>query len=222
MATTTPAATPRPRVAEVADYLPFEITGLFYVEGEISGDGGECAGNGYVKLVGSPIGTVPWIAALGLIVVGLGLGFFAFPKAAAASGLAAMSLPPDDLPSAPAPPPPPPPPSSAPSRPACSSRDHHPRRPTAPSRDPRPPPDRGFFAGVLVGLGVVIMLVIYAKAAYTTPWPLLGIVGVSRSSECWWGCSARHRKRAAGPTDPAVAPASGGSDGSSSPGTATA
>jgi hypothetical protein len=104
-------------VAEVADYLPFEITGLFYVEGEISGDGGECAGNGYVKLVGSPVGTVPWIAALGLIVVGLGLGFFAFPKAAAASGLAATPLPPVDQPSAPAPPPPPPPSSSPPPTP---------------------------------------------------------------------------------------------------------
>jgi hypothetical protein len=100
-------------VAEVADYLPFEVTGLFYVEGEISGEGGECAGNGYVKLIGSPIGTVPWIAALGLIVVGLALGFFAFPKAVAASTLPAMSLPPDDVPSAPPPPsssPPPPPP----------------------------------------------------------------------------------------------------------------
>ena len=112
-------------VAEVADYLPFEVTGLFYVEGEISGDGGECAGNGYVKLVGSPVGTVPWIAALGLLVVGLGLGFFAFPKAAAASRLPAMSLPPDDLPSAPAPPPPPPPPPPSP------------RPPPAPP----PPPD---------------------------------------------------------------------------------
>ncbi len=115
-------------VAEVADYLPFEVTGLFYVSGEISGDGASCAGNGYVKLIGSPLGTVPWIAALGLILVGLVLGFFAFPKAAAASALPAMSLPPDDLPSAPAPPPPPPPA-------AASSA------PPTPPAPPPPPPE---------------------------------------------------------------------------------
>ncbi len=84
-------------------------------------------------------------------------------------------------------------------------------------------PIRGFFAGLLVGLGVVIMLVIYAKAAYTTPWPLLGIVGAFAVVGVLVGLFGPTRgKRAAGPTGPAVPPASGGSDGSSSPDTATA
>jgi hypothetical protein len=68
-------------IADVSDYLPFKITGVYYVSGEIRGDGGACTGNGYVKLIGSPIGTIPWIVAIGLIVVGLALGYGSLPKA---------------------------------------------------------------------------------------------------------------------------------------------
>src|SRR5262245_44779923 len=60
-------------VADVSEYLPFKITGVYYVEGGISGEGGACSGNAFVKLIGSPVGTIPWIVAIGLIAAGLGL-----------------------------------------------------------------------------------------------------------------------------------------------------
>ncbi len=34
-------------VADVSDYLPFKITGVYYVSGEIHGDGGACSGDAY-------------------------------------------------------------------------------------------------------------------------------------------------------------------------------
>ncbi len=74
-------------VADVSDYLPFKITGVYYVSGGISGDGGSCDGNAFVKLIGSPVGTIPWIVALGFIVVGLGLGYAALPKATVSTQL---------------------------------------------------------------------------------------------------------------------------------------
>jgi hypothetical protein len=55
----------------VSDYLPFKVAGLYYVSGSLEGDGGTCAGNLWVKLTGSPIGTIPWIA--GIALAGLGL-----------------------------------------------------------------------------------------------------------------------------------------------------
>ena len=78
-------------VADVSDYLPFKITGVYYVSGEIHGDGGACSGNAYVKLLGSPVGTIPWIVAVGLIVVGVALGYASLPRAKpTATGLAAL------------------------------------------------------------------------------------------------------------------------------------
>ena len=38
-------------------------------------------------------------------------------------------------------------------------------------------PIRGFFAGVLVGLGVAILLLIYGKLTTSSGWPALAIVG---------------------------------------------
>ena len=67
--------------AVVKDYLPFKITGLYYVSGGISGEGGACNGSAYLKLIGSPVGTLPWIAAIVLIAGGLLLGYAALPKA---------------------------------------------------------------------------------------------------------------------------------------------
>jgi hypothetical protein len=61
---------------EVSDYLPFKVAGLYYVSGSLEGEGGTCAGNLWVKLTGSPIGTIPWIAGLGLAIVGV-LGMLA-------------------------------------------------------------------------------------------------------------------------------------------------
>lgn len=56
---------------QVRDSLPFQFTGLFYVSGQISGTGGSCAGSGWVKLPGDPIGTMPFWLALLLVVLGL-------------------------------------------------------------------------------------------------------------------------------------------------------
>ncbi len=53
---------------------PFRVAGLYYVSGNYKGAGGECAGSGWFQLLGSPIGTVPWIAGVALTVLGaLGL-----------------------------------------------------------------------------------------------------------------------------------------------------
>jgi hypothetical protein len=38
-------------------------------------------------------------------------------------------------------------------------------------------PVRGFFAGLLVGLGVSILVLIYGKLTTTDAWPLLAITG---------------------------------------------
>jgi len=61
---------------EVGDTLPFKVTGLFFVSGSISGDGGSCEGSGWVKLIGDPLGTIPFFLGLALIVLGL-LGLWA-------------------------------------------------------------------------------------------------------------------------------------------------
>jgi hypothetical protein len=54
----------------VSANAPFRITGLYYVDGAISGKGGQCAGSGWFKLAGDPIGTVPFFVGLGLLIVG--------------------------------------------------------------------------------------------------------------------------------------------------------
>jgi len=38
-------------------------------------------------------------------------------------------------------------------------------------------PIRGFFAGVFVGLGIAILLLIYGKMTTSSGWPALAIVG---------------------------------------------
>jgi hypothetical protein len=90
-------------IADVSDYLPFKITGVYYVEGGIAGEGGACDGDAFMKLVGSPVGTIPWIVAVGLIAVGLGLGYVSLPRAKP-SYLAPVGAP---VPVAPLPGPPP-------------------------------------------------------------------------------------------------------------------
>ena len=58
----------------VGDKVPggVRITGLVYVSGNIVGNGGasRCDGSGWVQIIGDPIGTIPWIAAAALIVLG--------------------------------------------------------------------------------------------------------------------------------------------------------
>ena len=55
---------------QVDDYLPLNAVGLYYVSGGITADEGSCSGNAWVKIVGSPVGTVGWIA--GVVATALG------------------------------------------------------------------------------------------------------------------------------------------------------
>jgi len=62
----------------VSENAPFRFTGLYYVSGSITGSGGTCAGSGWLKLTGDPLGTIPFFVALGVLVLGLlmlGFGF---------------------------------------------------------------------------------------------------------------------------------------------------
>lgn len=58
----------------VAANSPFRAAGLYYVSGTYNGEGGSCAGSGWFRLLGDPVGTIPWIAGLVLGVLGV-LGF---------------------------------------------------------------------------------------------------------------------------------------------------
>lgn len=55
---------------DVSANLPFRYSGLFFVSGELSGEGGSCAGSGWMKIAGDPVGTVPFFLALALVVMG--------------------------------------------------------------------------------------------------------------------------------------------------------
>lgn len=68
---------------QVGENLPFKMVGLFYVSGSIAGTGGDCAGSGWVKLDGSPIGTIPFWVFLVLVVLGALLTFMGFRGSAA-------------------------------------------------------------------------------------------------------------------------------------------
>lgn len=69
---------------------PFRFTGLYYLTVGIIGSGGECTGSLVVKLVGEPIGTLPFFVGLALLAIGLLLlvwGFSGHLGAAIAGGL---------------------------------------------------------------------------------------------------------------------------------------
>ena len=57
----------------VAANAPFRVTGLYFVSGGYTGEGGGCAGSGWFRLLGNPIGTLPFFIGLGLLVLGLAL-----------------------------------------------------------------------------------------------------------------------------------------------------
>jgi hypothetical protein len=63
--------------------LPFKLVGLFYVSGQIAGTGGDCAGSGWMRLNGNPIGTIPFWAFVILTVLGLLLMVMGYRGAAA-------------------------------------------------------------------------------------------------------------------------------------------
>lgn len=65
---------------KVSSYLPFTITGLAYVSGSLTGDGGSCTGSMWIKLAGNPAGTVPWFIGFVLALGGLAGMYFSRPK----------------------------------------------------------------------------------------------------------------------------------------------
>jgi len=60
--------------------LPGALVGLFHVTGDLYGnnDANHCHGDGWVYLVGDPVGSIPWDVAAGAIVLGL-LGLVVTP-----------------------------------------------------------------------------------------------------------------------------------------------
>ena len=71
---------------------PFRVTGLYYVDGAISGTGGQCAGSGWFKLTGDPIGTIPFFVGLVLLIVGAVLVVGAIAGSALAGFLGGIVL----------------------------------------------------------------------------------------------------------------------------------
>jgi hypothetical protein len=56
---------------ETIKALPFRVVGTFFVSGDIWGnrDTAHCYGEGYVQVLGDPVGTIPWDVAAALIVL---------------------------------------------------------------------------------------------------------------------------------------------------------
>ena len=75
-------------VEDVNEYLPFKITGLYHVDFQLKGEGGECEGDLWVKLDGNPFGTVPWLAGVGLVILGGAGAWWSRPSSAPAPELA--------------------------------------------------------------------------------------------------------------------------------------
>lgn len=61
---------------EAVKALPFRVVGTFFVSGDLWGnnDTAHCHGEGFVQVLGDPVGTIPWdIAALLIVLAGIGL-----------------------------------------------------------------------------------------------------------------------------------------------------
>ena len=128
-------------VKDMTDIFPADVTGLVKVSGTFTSDGGTCTGDGWIKLIGSPTGTIPWLGGLAAGAIGLlGMGF-ATPKAVpaaapmvpeaaaggAAAGAVAGSPPASDGP--------------APTDPASVDQPAEGPATVAPPEVPEPPPD---------------------------------------------------------------------------------
>jgi hypothetical protein len=70
---TEPAESTESGTVTVGEGWPVRFAGLAYVSGEITGDEGSCSGDGWVKVVGEPIGSIGWLLGALLIVLGLAL-----------------------------------------------------------------------------------------------------------------------------------------------------
>jgi hypothetical protein len=55
----------------ISEAVPFHFTGLFHVSGQLSGEGGTCIGEGWVRVEGDPMSTLPFLVALALVLVGV-------------------------------------------------------------------------------------------------------------------------------------------------------
>lgn len=68
-----PSDTDETGTVEIFSAVPVRVVGLFHVEGDIYGNGDtdHCHGDGWVYVIGDPIGTVPWVIAAALIAAGL-------------------------------------------------------------------------------------------------------------------------------------------------------
>jgi len=56
----------------VSANAPFQFTGLYFVSGNITGDGGaRCDGSAWLKLNGNPLTTIPFWIAIVLVLIGL-------------------------------------------------------------------------------------------------------------------------------------------------------
>lgn len=111
-------------VEHIRNYLPswLGLTGTFYVNGKISGTGGQCTGAIYVTINGNPAtGALLWIGIALILLAGL-LLYLALP----------------------------------------TGNNH---------------PITGLFGGLLLGLGVIILIVLFGLAAFTTWWPFAVILG---------------------------------------------
>lgn len=73
--------------AGVGENAPFRFTGLYYVSGEINGEGGtHCDGNGWFKLAGNPLTTLPFWVSVAITVVGALLLWLARPTTVTPAG----------------------------------------------------------------------------------------------------------------------------------------
>jgi hypothetical protein len=54
----------------VNEAVPFRFTGLFYVTGQLDGEGGTCSGAGWVRVLGDPMSTLPFLVAFAMLLVG--------------------------------------------------------------------------------------------------------------------------------------------------------
>jgi hypothetical protein len=109
--------------------LPLRFTGLYYLSGAISGVGGSCSGSVWIKVIGSPIGTILWYLGAGILVIGLLILLWSFPHQRALTDSAL--------------------------------RRHW---------------IRGAFAGLLIGLALNILLVIYSVVAFDGIAPILVVL----------------------------------------------
>jgi hypothetical protein len=67
---------------------PFRFTGLYFVSGGMRGDSGACDGSGWVKMIGDPIGTLPFFAGLVLAILGIVLLAWAVGRGSLLGGVA--------------------------------------------------------------------------------------------------------------------------------------